>query len=99
MNELPQRRKNRIEAYDYATCGAYFVTVCTRNREKIFWERVGADIIRPNNVALSKAGKIVEQGILQIGDHYEVVVVDKYCVMPDHVHLILRIDSDDCGRI
>ena len=37
MNELPKRKHIRIEGYDYSTPGAYFITVCTVNREKIFW--------------------------------------------------------------
>ena len=72
---------------------------CTANREKIFWNSVGADIIRPQNLPLSSIGKIVEQGILQMASHYQNVTVDKYCVMPDHVHLILRIESDMDGRM
>ena len=100
MNEQPERKQNRIENYDYATCGAYFVTICTVNREKIFWNNlVGADIIRPQNVPLSQTGEIVQQGILQVAEHYENVVVDQYCIMPDHVHLILRIESDEGGRM
>ena len=99
MSELPNRKPIRIENYDYATPGAYFITVCTANREKIFWDSVGADIIRPQNVPLSAAGKIAEQGILQIAEHYANAVVDKYCIMPDHIHLILRIESNVGGRM
>ena len=99
MNDIPKRKHIRIEDYDYSTPGAYFITVCTANREKIFWKSVGADIIRPQNMPLSPIGKIVEQGILQMADHYENVTVDKYCVMPDHVHLILRIETDIDGRM
>ena len=99
MNELPKRNPIRITDYDYSTPGAYFVTVCTANREKIFWNVVGADIIRPENVPLSAAGQIAEQGILQMAEHYEYVVVDKYCIMPDHIHLILRIESGIDGRM
>jgi REP element-mobilizing transposase RayT len=96
---FPKRKHIRIGDYDYSTPGAYFITVCTANREKIFWNCVGADIIRPKNVPLSTAGKIVEQGILQIAEHYKQVVVDKYCIMPDHIHMILRIESDIDGRM
>lgn len=99
MNELPKRKPIRIENYDYSSPGAYFITVCSSNREEIFWNGVGADIIRPQDVPLSAAGKIAEQGILQMAQHYENVAVDKYCVMPDHVHFILRIESDIGGRI
>jgi REP element-mobilizing transposase RayT len=99
MNDLPNRKHIRIEDYDYSTPGAYFITICTANREKIFWNDVGADIIRPQNAPLSTLGRIVEQGIFQIAEHYENVVVDKYCIMPDHIHLILRIKSDLDGRM
>ena len=99
MNELPKRKPIRIENYDYSSPGAYFITVCTSNREEIFWNGVGADIIRPQDVPLSAAGKIAEQGILQMAEHYENIVVDKYCIMPDHIHLILRIESDIDRRI
>lgn len=99
MEELPKRKHIRIEDYDYSTPGAYFITICTANREKIFWNVVGADIIRPQNLQLSTAGKIVEQGILQTAQHYKNVVVDKYCIMPDHVHLILHMESDIDGRM
>ena len=99
MPNLPKRKQIRIENYDYSTSGAYFITICTANREKIFWNNIGADIIRPQNIPLSAIGKIAQQGILQIENHYANVFVDKYCVMPDHIHLILRIDAEYDGRI
>ena len=99
MNELPNRRNIRIENYDYSAPGAYFITVCTANREQLFWNGVGADIIRPHNVPLSSNGRIAQQGILQIPKHYENVSVDKYCIMPDHIHLILRIEPGLDGRM
>ena len=98
-NPLPNRKNIRIGDYDYSTPGAYFITVCTANREKIFWNGVGADIIRPQNVPLSIIGNIVAQAICQIPNHYENVSVDKYCIMPDHIHLILRIEADRSGRM
>ena len=99
MNAFPSRKSICIEDYDYSTPGAYFITICTVNREKIFWDSVGADIIRLQNIPLSTAGKIVEQGISQIAEHHDNVFVDKFCIMPDHIHLILRIESDVGGRI
>ena len=99
MTDLPKRKSNRVKSYDYTTCGAYFITVCTANREKIFWKSVGADIIRPQNVPLSEIGEIVQQSIWQIPEHYENVFVDQYCIMPDHIHLIIRIGTDANGRM
>ncbi len=99
MIKLPERKNNRLKDYDYSLCGAYFVTICTANRHSYFWNNVGADIIRPQDIKLSTIGEIVEQSILQIPDKYDNVSVDKYCIMPDHIHLILRIESDDNGRM
>ena len=99
MTDLPQRKSIRIANYDYSSPGAYFITVCVANRKKILWDNVGADIIRPINIKLSPIGKVVDQGILQITEHYKNVSVDKYCIMPDHIHLILRIESDIVGRM
>ena len=99
MNDLPKRKEIRIREYDYSAPGAYFVTICTANRENVLWETVGADSIRPQDITLSAIGKVVEQGVLQIPEHYENVWVDKFCIMSDHVHLILRIESDENGRM
>ena len=97
--EYPERKQTRLCEYDYGQNGAYFITVCTINREKILWNGVGADIIRPEEVPLSDIGRTVEKGILQMADHYQNVAVDKYCIMPDHIHLILRIESKADGRM
>ena len=99
MTDFPKRKPIRIQNYDYSSPGAYFITVCTANRAKIFWHTLRADTIRPENVPLSSIGKIVEQGILQIPRHYQNVTVDKYCIMPDHIHLIVTIHADECGRM
>lgn len=97
--DLPQRRPNRIENYNYNQTGAYFITICAQDRKHLFWNNVGADSIRPDNVPLSEAGMLLQKAICQIPDHYEYVRVDKYCIMPDHIHLILRITSDVDGRM
>ena len=94
MNELSKRKPIRIENYDYSAPGAYFITVCINNRKPILWN-VGAATCRPN---LSKIGSVVETAILQIPVHYPAVSVDKYCVMPDHIHMILSINTDEGGR-
>ena len=94
MNNLPKRKPIRIENYDYSTPGAYFITVCVNDRKPILWN-VGAAICRPN---LSKIGAVVDMAILQIPEHYPAVSVDKYCVMPDHIHMILSINTDEDGR-
>ena len=98
MNNLPKRKQIRIDNYDYSTPGAYFITVCTANREKCFWSECRGELCSPANVPLSDIGIIVNSEIQKLGSVYDAVQVDKYCIMPDHIHLIISIDTDESGR-
>lgn len=87
--ELLRRKANRIPEYDYSTNGAYFVTVCTQDRKKILSRIVGDGFPVP-----MPYGTIAENVIKNIPAKYPTVTVDKYVIMPDHIHILLRID---CG--
>lgn len=47
MNNIPKRKPIRIEDYDYSTPGAYFITICTANREKLFWSDRRGELCSP----------------------------------------------------
>lgn len=95
---MPQRKKTRLEGFDYSSCGAYFVTICVQNREERL-RKVGANCVRPHEIPpLSDIGVIAEAEIQRLGSVYEAVTVDAYCIMPDHIHMLIRIDSDADGR-
>ncbi len=105
--EFPKRKRIRLTDYDYSTSGVYFITACSRDREPLFWSKtfpgaVEEAISRPSNAvpipyALTTHGKTVEQAIFNIPEHYMGVFVDKYVIMPDHVHLLMRMEND--GRL
>ena len=97
MNQ-PQRKQNRLRNYDYSLPGAYFITICTHERENLFWETVGASIARPQKVNLSACGQVVDSAIKEIPKHYAAVSLDHYVVMPNHVHLLLQINALESGR-
>ena len=90
--ELTERKPNRIPEYDYSTTGAYFVTICTQDRRKILSDIVGDGFPVPKPY-----GMIAEEMIRQIPMKYPAVSVDRYVVMPDHIHILLRIDTDPIG--
>ena len=96
--ELPVRKPNRLPSFDYNTPGAYFITICTKDRKNLFWTGVGASIARPKNPQLSQWGIVVDETIRQIPKHYPAVSVDHYVVMPNHIHLLLQINTDEDGR-
>ncbi len=89
MEEKGYRKRIRLPNYDYSSCGVYFLTICTRNRDHIFW-RTGAQM-DPAEVYLSEVGELVCSEIRKISSVYPAVSIDKYCIMPDHIHLLLRI--------
>ena len=96
--DLPKRKKNRLENFDYTENGAYFITICVKDRKKILCDIVGADTIRPCKTVLSNYGKIADAAIKRIVNVYENVCVPKYVIMPDHIHIILRIKNNG-GRM
>ena len=106
--EYSVRKEIRLKNYDYSQNGLYFITICTKDKIPYLCEikgvpmSVGADIIRPI-VYKTETGRIAEESINQICEHYEDVRVVKYCIMPDHIHLILEIMRDniptDSGRM
>ena len=97
--DKPQRKPNRLPDYDYSNNGMYFITICTQNKEHIFGKIVGASIARPPEIHLSAHGKIVKTAIENIHTHYPTVSVEKYVIMPNHIHLLLLIDTfNESGR-
>ena len=86
--ELPQRKINRIPEYNYNQNGAYFITICTQDRKPILSQIVGDGSPVPKT-----AGLIAEKTIMQITEKYPSVSVEKYVIMPDHIHILLRIDN------
>ena len=45
--DLPRRKKIRLEGYDYSANGLYFVTICVTEKYQVLWENVGANSVRP----------------------------------------------------
>ena len=84
--------------YDYSAGGAYFLTVCAKERRNYFWDRVGATIGRPQDVPLTSYGKALDQAIHNITVTYPSVSVEEYVIMPDHFHLLLIVYTDMNGR-
>lgn len=89
--ELQQRKKSRLEGYDYGRAGYYFVTICTKNREHFFGMIVGGDVLIAPRIELSPIGKIVEDTIAIIP------MADKYVIMPNHIHIIFQIPPQGDG--
>jgi REP element-mobilizing transposase RayT len=86
-----QRRSIRLQGYDYSQPGAYFVTICTRNRESLFGEIVEGEMI------LNEYGQIVAGCWICLAKQYTYAELDEWVVMPNHLHGILAIVDDGRG--
>ena len=95
---LPNRKKTRLQDFDYSTLGAYFVTVCTHNRKCTLSRVVGA-IHESPEIQLTEYGKIVDRLINTIPPQ-SLATIDRYVIMPNHIHLVIMItDSDELRAI
>ena len=88
---LPKRKPTRLKNYDYSSDGYYFITICSHNRKNLFSNIVGAIHESPEN-QLNKNGKIINCYIKQLASRFG-LTVDKYVIMPNHIHLIIAIDE------
>ena len=99
--EPPKRKDLRLKQYDYSSAGAYFVTICIKDRKRIL-----SNIIKPSAVGvgalddpltpqtqLTKIGKITEKYLLS-SENIPGVKIDRYVIMPDHIHVIIFLYPD-----
>ncbi len=86
---LPVRKNNRLKNYDYSSAGAYFITICTKNRRKCLGDIAGGNIFTAPRMELSSCGETVKQFLESMPG------LDKYVIMPNHIHRILLSKDGD----
>lgn len=77
------RRSIRLPGYDYTQPGAYYVTICTQDRECLLADVTG------DTVTLSTYGEIVQRAWEGLPDHYANLGLDAFVIMPNHIHGVL----------
>lgn len=86
--KLKHRRSIRLNGYDYSQGGAYFVTICTYQREWLFGK------ITHGEMKLNNLGEIVRDEWLRTSEIRPNVILDEYVIMPNHLHGIIIIKND-----
>lgn len=94
MNKLPKRKSPRKEVYDYSLNGAYFITICTYNKQMILSEIIPNKAHSIPDVKLTNIGKKVEATLTNIKKQNQGFEVRNYVIMPNHIHFILFNFSD-----
>ena len=75
------RRSIRLKGYDYSTAGAYFITICTQNREIL---------LDPQPVR-----EMVQHWWDKLQEKFTDAQIDKFVIMPNHIHGIIFIVGAD----
>lgn len=91
--DIHHRQSIRLRDYDYSQAGAYFVTVCSYERECLFgW-------VAESEMVLNGFGEIVWAEWLRSAEIRKEIVLDEFVVMPNHIHgIIIRNDTVGATR-
>ena len=91
--EFTQRKNHRLDGCVYNQDGTYFITICTQDRKKIL-SRISEDsqVLSPE---LLPHGEIADKYIRQMDSFYGYLSVDKYVIMPDHIHFLITVHQGE----
>ena len=105
--QLPKRKNNRLKNYDYSKQGAYFVTICTKDKRSILSKVKSVGVGVPDDpmvgvpddpiTVLTDLGNIVNNRILEMNSFYDNIKAESYVIMPNHIHILLRIVNGSSG--
>ena len=91
MNQ-PTRKHIRLPNYDYSSSGSYFITICAKDKQHLFSEITMTEAGVPQPI-LTALGTIAEDHLLKLNERYPHVSVASYVIMPDHIHMVLHLQS------
>lgn len=90
---MKNRKLNRLKNWDYSSKGWYYVTICVGERKNVLGE------IGQGRMELNIYGQIVERQWKWMGENFENVILDKYVIMPNHVHGLIRMVGTGQGVV
>jgi putative transposase len=90
MTHDHNRQTQRLENFDYASHGAYFITICTQERRIGWFGEVSRNGMNPN-----AAGEMVNQELKNLPTRFTNLELDEFIIMPDHIHAIFLIGNAD----
>jgi len=91
-SDIHHRRSIRLKGFNYATPGAFFVTVCTQERQCLFGE------ISAGKIRLSDQGRMLHDAWDELPTRFPFIELDQFVVMPNHVHGIIVLTNSTSGR-
>ena len=85
-NNYISRKIIRAPWHNYAD-GVYFVTICVKDQQPYLGS------INSGQLILSKIGEFAQRAVEELPSHHKYVYIDKYVIMPNHIHLLLTITN------
>ncbi|MDI6853858.1 MAG: transposase [Deltaproteobacteria bacterium] len=86
-NFFQPRKPLRLSGFDYGQTGAYFITICTADRENLFGHIIDGQMQE------NKIGKTVHVLWHDLNNRFNSIETDAFVVMPNHVHGIIIVGA------
>ncbi|KKU45023.1 MAG: hypothetical protein UX62_C0043G0002 [Microgenomates group bacterium GW2011_GWA2_46_7] len=93
MERVHKRKSIRLKEYDYSESGDYFTTICTKDFKCLFGKIIDGEMV------LNEVGEIVKNEWLKTPLIRPNVELDEFCVMPNHIHMIITIVERSCRGV
>ena len=95
--DLPKRKHPRLKTYDYSQNGYYYVTIhIAPNGYRLSHIRYDKQL-NAAAVLLTEAGTVLQTQLLDLANRFPGVVIQKYVIMPTHLHAIIELSADTAG--
>lgn len=82
-------KQYRLPEFDYSSNNAYYITICTKNRQHFLGE------ISNNKMNYSEIGIYAENILKTISEKLDHINITNFVVMPNHIHFIGEIYVKD----
>ncbi|MFP4698379.1 MAG: transposase [Eubacteriales bacterium] len=89
---MKQRKNIRLKSFNYSQTGSYFITICTYNKFQLFGEII--DTQSNTKMEMNNNGEIVKQAMEQLPNRFTNTKIDKYVIMPNHIHVIITLKRE-----
>jgi putative transposase len=91
LEDRNNRRSIRLDHFDYSNPGAYFITICVKDRKSMLGKVVNRQMV------LNEYGRIAQRELLKSQEIRKEISIDEYIIMPNHIHVIVFIGNVDVG--
>jgi len=95
--DFTQRKSLRWKGFDYNRSGMYFITICTKDRRCFLSRLVGIGVLDDPRIELLPFGEIADKYIKQLNNFYDNLSIERYVIMPNHIHILLFIKPNENG--